>query len=698
VLKTINTYNTKSIPFCNSIGSLFYTLILTLSCFTSCQKFSSSSKDHPVYFDKIIDKSTKLREAGNVDKCIQYLDSAYAKSPKPGIGDLFKKYNLIRYCYFYDKKDYKSAMVYADSMLKVLEGHKNQKEYTWSYASANFTIGDIYFEQHKYNEAYQAMYKGKLIAEKVLDPCALSEYSSRLAMVCYKQSNFRNAIKYFKKAINEINYCKKDFVYVFEQQRLMDNIGLSFNKLNMADSASVYYGNAFKLILREETNYKDKADQFEQAKAVVYGNLAEVLMKMKNNDSAEVLLTKSISINIKRGFDNQDARFSQLKLADLYLETNRLDYAEKLLSEVRMSLDSLPQDETELRWRRLKWKYFDKAQRTGEAYMILQAYISLRDSLKQSHIGLMGISIDSELDNFEKEHQLDILKKADELKKAYLIIGFSFFVIITLILFFTWRNWKRTQKNLAEMAKLNRHIFYQNHQFEITIEALEQSIKDKDRIMKVVAHDLNNPIAAIASISEMLLMEKGISIEHKDLLKLIKTSSINSIEMINDLVEALLNTSETELKREMVDLNVLIQESVDLLYFKAEEKDQKIVLDKQNKVIMNINREKIMRVVINLIVNAIKFSPFAATIKVGIEKNQGKVIISVADNGIGIPSEIEEIIFNMFTKAQRIGTNGEPSFGLGLSISKKIVESHKGNIGFKRNVGGGTIFYFELPI
>ncbi|WP_379089813.1 sensor histidine kinase [Pedobacter sp. UC225_65] len=77
--------------------------------------------------------------------------------------------------------------------------------------------------------------------------------------------------------------------------------------------------------------------------------------------------------------------------------------------------------------------------------------------------------------------------------------------------------------------------------------------------------------------------------------------------------------------------------------------------------------------------------------------NRIKVIIHIADNGIGIPKDFEEKIFDMFTKTKRLGTAGEKPYGLGLSISKQIVEGHQGKIWFEPNPSGGTIFFIQLP-
>jgi two-component system sensor histidine kinase VicK len=138
---------------------------------------------------------------------------------------------------------------------------------------------------------------------------------------------------------------------------------------------------------------------------------------------------------------------------------------------------------------------------------------------------------------------------------------------------------------------------------------------------------------------------------------------------------------------------------VELLRFKAAEKGQKILLetpDKQQELL--ISREKIWRVISNLISNAIKFSPTGETITVKVTNNADAVVISVKDNGIGIPEKLQTEVFNMFTSAQRPGTDGEKSFGLGLSICRQIVEKHNGKIWLESSDGHGTTFFVSLPV
>jgi len=110
-----------------------------------------------------------------------------------------------------------------------------------------------------------------------------------------------------------------------------------------------------------------------------------------------------------------------------------------------------------------------------------------------------------------------------------------------------------------------------------------------------------------------------------------------------------------------------------------------------------INRERIWRVISNLISNAIKFSNKGGVINIGINELENDVEIFIKDHGIGIPEKMKPMIFNMFTEAKRSGTAGEKSFGLGLSICRQIVENHGGKIWFESKPGEGTTFFIKLP-
>ena len=111
---------------------------------------------------------------------------------------------------------------------------------------------------------------------------------------------------------------------------------------------------------------------------------------------------------------------------------------------------------------------------------------------------------------------------------------------------------------------------------------------------------------------------------------------------------------------------------------------------------MAINKDRFSRAIENLLSNATKFSRKDDTITISTRCSGGPVVISVADTGIGIPQELRDKIFEPFTKAGRAGTADEKSIGLGLSMVKKTVHLHGGNIRFESEVGKGSTFFIQL--
>lgn len=211
----------------------------------------------------------------------------------------------------------------------------------------------------------------------------------------------------------------------------------------------------------------------------------------------------------------------------------------------------------------------------------------------------------------------------------------------------------------------------------------------------MVAHDLRNPVGAMMTVATMMLDNKHGPGDDRTMLELIKTSGKNSLNLIDDLLQ--IHTRLEELKLEPVDMFTLLHYCVELLYFKAEAKGQQIMLTADHLTI-SVNREKMWRVISNLIANAIKFSPSGAVVNVQMVSKEDSVLITIEDHGIGIPTEMHDKIFDMFTEAKRPGTAGEQPFGMGLAISKQIVEAHGGQIWFESKQNNGTFFYVELPL
>jgi signal transduction histidine kinase len=486
-------------------------------------------------------------------------------------------------------------------------------------------------------------------------------------------------------------------VQFYRRQELFDNIAISYRHDGELDSAIAYFDKGLKYISDNTQKFSKQRSQLDIARGVIEGNKAEVLILRRQNAGARELLKSSININLRKGGDNVDAEYTEIKLADLYLISNKKDSLVNLLQNVRRQLDTVPNEEVEAGWNRLMGNYYYGKKDLEKAIVYTRKYNVLKDSVIKRLSVLKETDVNQQLANLEKQDEITNLSNNNKLQRLYLDVAIVCGILLIIIMLLIWRTWRRSKLDMAVVILLNKQVNEQKTNLEKALDEVKYSSQEKDRILRAVAHDLRNPLGGIASLSGIMVEESEHDKELQNQLALIKDTATDSLELINEILEATKN-STGELKKQWVDVNAMLNNSVELLRFKAAEKHQQILLKSLGSSLdININREKIWRVLSNLISNAIKFSPVDSLILVGASQKKDHIVISVQDHGIGIPDNMKEKVFNMFTDAKRPGTIGEKSFGLGLSISKQIIEKHNGKIWFESEVDKGTTFYISLP-
>jgi signal transduction histidine kinase len=665
--------------------------LLCISC--TNPKHPKTDPGLSVEVEKILKTADTMSAYGHGKQAMIYLDSAYSTLKKPSVKALFYKFSDQHGFYLLVDKDAFKANLYADSMLLVLKGWEHQ--YGMEYANALFSKGDAVLLGNGYKQAFQYYYDARHFALKNLDRCTSYGFTYRFGLLKYKQERYVDAITYFKQSYAEGNNCNDDQTMTdiyLSRRNCLNSIGICFERIGKLDSAIYYYEKCLKFIDQHPQKLKSMQNFMLTAKAVVYGNMGGIYAKQKQYDKAEKYLKESIRINERPRAEEVDALTAKLKLAELYFKFKHFKQAGNLLNELQLALNQKRPEkemltETQMKLYKLQWQFFENTQQMPKAYRHMQLYYTLRDSLEYISHNLKVADVDLVFKNNEQQYKLTLLSKENEVKKSYLIafVIFSFMAIVTL--FILWRNRKRLQL-------LNTKITRQNADMQKVLTALEQSQEENTRMMKIVAHDLRSPIAAGISIARML-KNSDLPPEDSEMLNLLETSSLHSLEMITDLLN--INISSEGLKKEPVEMHTLMRYCVNLLHFKANDKSQELKLTLVEAVIQ-ANREKIWRVVSNLIVNAIKFSPVGAEIEIEMYKTKKEVVIKIKDHGIGIPLDLREKIFNIFTDAKRKGTSGEHSFGLGLAISKQIIEAHRGRIWLESEVDKGSTFFVSLPM
>lgn len=214
-----------------------------------------------------------------------------------------------------------------------------------------------------------------------------------------------------------------------------------------------------------------------------------------------------------------------------------------------------------------------------------------------------------------------------------------------------------------------------------------------------VSHELRTPLAAIKAITDTL--QDG-AIDDKefarDFLNKVNSEIDSLTQMVNELIEiSRIETGKTKLNLETTDLHSLIEDVIAHLTPQAERKPVAIITKFEDDLpSIQVDREKIRQVLINILHNAIKFTPAQGTISVSGKVSGDNANVSVADTGIGISKADLPHIFERFFKADKSRSSG--GSGLGLAIAKHIIQAHGGEIWAESQEGKGSTFSFSIPL
>ena len=219
-------------------------------------------------------------------------------------------------------------------------------------------------------------------------------------------------------------------------------------------------------------------------------------------------------------------------------------------------------------------------------------------------------------------------------------------------------------------------------------------------LLRAISHDLRTPLTAISGNASNLISNAA-SFDEQTKLSIYNDIYHDSMWLIN-LVENLL--SITRLEEGRMNLNFtteLVDEVVAeaIKHVHQRERGQKItVVHKDELLLAKMDTRLIIQVIINILDNAMKYTPTDSLVTVITEKQNDKAVISIADNGAGIPDELKERVFDMFYTGAKKLADSRRSIGLGLALCKSIISVHNGEIFVKDNVPSGAIFTFTLPI
>jgi signal transduction histidine kinase len=276
------------------------------------------------------------------------------------------------------------------------------------------------------------------------------------------------------------------------------------------------------------------------------------------------------------------------------------------------------------------------------------------------------------------------------------------------------------EEKREELEQLNRQLADSNRELEEANAKLREVSDLKEEFLAVTTHDLRSPLTVISGVISFFSSGRlgELTPEQQNMVAMMERNTHNLIELVNDLLDsAKLESGTLQLDFAPVDLAALVAEASEGMRTVAAEKG--ITLDAAFPAGLpkvSADRAKLRRVVVNLLSNALKFTPkggrvevraalegneageSAATSDGGPAHERAAVRVSVTDNGVGIPEEDLPRLFDKFEQARTRAPRSERGTGLGLYITRQIVELHGGEIEVASRVGSGSTFSFTIPI
>ncbi|MGL6108251.1 sensor histidine kinase [Romboutsia sp.] len=314
---------------------------------------------------------------------------------------------------------------------------------------------------------------------------------------------------------------------------------------------------------------------------------------------------------------------------------------------------------------------------------VLNKYVFNYEELQENKIRIEKLPQNSKIIHDSDE----LINKYNKMKDIDLAISICFIIIIVVFVFYILKK-QHYEKVLLEAKEL-----------------AESANKTKNHFISNISHELRTPVAVIMSSNQLLELnlnkiENEYSNSNENNMKIIRQNCFRLLRLTNNIIDiAKVDSGFMNLKLCNIDIISFLEGIVESVLPFAQSRKLNIIFDTtEEELIMSVDLEKIERIVLNLISNAIKFSHENNYIYVSIETNHEIFVLSIKDYGIGIEEKFLNAIFERFTQVDDTMIRKNEGSGIGLSIVKSFVELHGGNVKVKSKINEGSEFIVELPI
>jgi len=521
-------------------------------------------------------------------------------------------------------------------------------------------LGNIYLDKKDYAQAIAAYQKALELSEKKGDDILLTSILKNIAQAYLDWGNIR-------KARNTASQAAKIAIRNNQNQVLAD----IYNTLGNVEKKAKNYDLAIRHFTNAAQKYKSSANP--TGEALCYRKIGEIYTIKKDFELAYNFINTSIST----GWKIKNPYLVAYGFKSLYeLEYKKenykkaLEYYQKHIS-IKDSIENAKHNESNL-----------------------EAHINLELDKTKNEIKL----IEAEVESLRTKVQLDkerIKKQKAQRNFLITIVLLLLFIAATTVFFYIQKKKlsQFQQEKYDELARINNELNRYRKE-------LEQTIKTKDKLFSIIAHDLRSPFTGLLGFSEILSQKADeLSIEEvKDYSHNIYLSASNILMLTENLLHwAKSQSGRIKLSPTEVDIQNLINDAIAVASIAAKEKNIQIQHSIKEPYKLVADYDTLLTVIRNLLSNAVKFTPSGGKVSVEVLKEMNSLKIKISDTGVGIEPENLNKLFKLDGYTTK-GTNSESGTGLGLIICKEFTEANGGKIEVASTIGKGTTFTITLPL
>lgn len=673
--------------------------------------------------------------SNKLDEALEDFESSYAiyESEKMLKSSVAVLQNIART--YAKKSSFNTALQYMDEALSIQSSLMDPL----SESAILNEIGNIKLQQDEIPEALWYYLMSLTIRNNYDDKTLVAKSLINIGIAYRKLGMYNNATKHLEHAIE---LAKEGYVKPIDATYVLQNLAHVYNDQAKYSKAIEKYQDALSIA-------ESLGDETQMCRLLC--NIAQVQINATQHGAARSTLTQALKISIKKSSQNDMANiYNELgnversvsnplqaivyfnKAADIYRKNqNSNGYAlcMRKIGEAQTDLENYTEAEQRIK------ESIGIGQSNGNAHLLLYGYQAMYKLLDKKgsyrsaleyHIKYTGIkdslnsnksnerSIEAQIDlaTYQitkeiklKEAEMEAMRNKAELDKEkiarqsavrnFLIVIVVLVVVLAVLATMSLQQKRKYARNLEEKII---EINLVNDKLTRSEKELKETIKLKDKLFSIVAHDLRNPFTALLGLTEVM-SEQAEHITHEEMVsfsKHINTSARSVLTLIENLLHwARSQTGRLLLKPTIYSMSAIIGDVIETANLAASEKGIAIHTDIGKDTDVLVDVDTITVAIRNLVSNAIKYTPNGGAIRLSVEKIATEVKVVIADTGVGIPPENLKKLFSIDGVTTK-GTNNESGTGLGLLTSKDFVEKNQGTMVVESTVNKGTIFIITL--